>query len=365
ITQAPWQLPSYNPDETGQAALLSSDHQRIGFTGYQKDPATGLYYAGARWYDPLIGNFNGMDPAFGKPESPISFNKYLYANGNPLAFIDIDGRENTSAQAMRFFELSHTSNPAREAELRQQIGPEAIRANARFAATLGFAQDTATGLADLAKDLGKVALESQYPGLDLGGASAIAERVQALGSAVRHPIDTFITPIRDNSRRAAELDAQGQTFEAELARQKAVIGTAEVVSLLAGGAGAVRRLTTTRGLATSANQTANQAANLERRLALNPDNDFGPVSQPRPLSGAATPPAPTNAIGAGAGTANGARVVELPAGGTGAAAQNTVGGAFTAQLEGGGAWLMSENKYRRFVEGKGLVGRADGQFMTS
>jgi len=124
-------------------------------------------------------------------------------------------------------------------------------------------------------------------------------------------------------------------------------------------------LTTTRGLATSANQTANQAANLERRLALNPDNDFGPVSQPRPLSGAATPPAPTNAIGAGAGTANGARVVELPAGGTGAAAQNTVGGAFTAQLEGGGAWLMSENKYRRFVEGKGLVGRADGQFMTS
>ncbi|MGE3298671.1 MAG: RHS repeat domain-containing protein, partial [Porticoccaceae bacterium] len=90
--QTPWQLPNYNPDTTGQAALLTNDGQLIGFTGYQKDSDTGLYYAQARWYDPLAGGFTAMDPAFGRVESPITFNTYLYANANPLTFIDPDGR---------------------------------------------------------------------------------------------------------------------------------------------------------------------------------------------------------------------------------------------------------------------------------
>ncbi|MGE3972869.1 MAG: RHS repeat domain-containing protein, partial [Porticoccaceae bacterium] len=98
VTQTPWQLPNYNPDTTGQAALLSSDGQVIGYTGYQKDSDTGLYYAGARWYDPLTGSFNGMDPAFGKTESPISFHRYLYANTNPLFFVDLTGMESMSAE---------------------------------------------------------------------------------------------------------------------------------------------------------------------------------------------------------------------------------------------------------------------------
>ncbi|MGE3298335.1 MAG: RHS repeat-associated core domain-containing protein [Porticoccaceae bacterium] len=98
VTQTPWQLPNYNPDQTGQAALLSSDGQVIGFTGYQKDSDTGLYYAGARWYDPLVGNFNGMDPAQGRTETPVSFHRYLYANGNPLFFVDLTGMESMSAE---------------------------------------------------------------------------------------------------------------------------------------------------------------------------------------------------------------------------------------------------------------------------
>ncbi len=90
--QTPWQLPNYSPDNTGQAALLSGDGQSIGFTGYQKDDATGLYYAGARWYDPLIGGFNAMDPANGDNSRPVTFNKYLYGNANPLVYVDPDGR---------------------------------------------------------------------------------------------------------------------------------------------------------------------------------------------------------------------------------------------------------------------------------
>ena len=81
-----------NTDATGQAALLSGDGQRIGFTGYRKDEATGLYYAGARWYDPLVGGFNAMDPAMGSPDNPITFNRYLYANANPTRYVDPTGR---------------------------------------------------------------------------------------------------------------------------------------------------------------------------------------------------------------------------------------------------------------------------------
>lgn len=81
-----------NPDTTGQAALLSGDGQRIGFTGYQKDEATGLYYANARWYDPLVGGFNAMDPAMGSITNPITFNRYLYANANPTRYVDPTGK---------------------------------------------------------------------------------------------------------------------------------------------------------------------------------------------------------------------------------------------------------------------------------
>ncbi len=88
----PWQVPNYNPLTTGQAALLANDGQSIGFTGYGKDSTTGLYYANARWYDPLVGSFNAMDPAWGAATKPVTFHKYLYANGNPTYFIDPTGK---------------------------------------------------------------------------------------------------------------------------------------------------------------------------------------------------------------------------------------------------------------------------------
>ncbi|MBK7144299.1 MAG: RHS domain-containing protein [Xanthomonadales bacterium] len=91
-TTIPWSVPQYNPRTTGQAALLNNDGQSIGFTGYGKDSTTGLYYANARWYDPLVGSFNAMDPAAGIAAKPVTFHRYLYANGNPTYYVDRDGR---------------------------------------------------------------------------------------------------------------------------------------------------------------------------------------------------------------------------------------------------------------------------------
>ncbi|MBK8287037.1 MAG: hypothetical protein IPK97_20425 [Ahniella sp.] len=83
---------SQDPNQTGQAALLSNDQQAIGFTGYQKDEALGLYYANARFYDPLVGAFGATDPWAGDPSRPVTLNKFLYANGNPVVFVDPSGK---------------------------------------------------------------------------------------------------------------------------------------------------------------------------------------------------------------------------------------------------------------------------------
>ena len=64
----------------------------MGFTGYYSDAESGLNYAKARYQLPGIGRFLQVDPWEGDTNRPITLNKYLYANGNPLTFIDPDGR---------------------------------------------------------------------------------------------------------------------------------------------------------------------------------------------------------------------------------------------------------------------------------
>ena len=65
------------------------------YTGHPHDESTGLTYAGARYYDPVVGRFMAIDPV-GVPGSvesnPMMFNRYAYANNNPYKFVDPDGR---------------------------------------------------------------------------------------------------------------------------------------------------------------------------------------------------------------------------------------------------------------------------------
>jgi RHS repeat-associated protein len=60
------------------------------FTGKQKD-TTGLYYFGARYYDPEIGQFTTQDPLPGQIQSPQTLNRYIYCLNNPLKYIDPAG----------------------------------------------------------------------------------------------------------------------------------------------------------------------------------------------------------------------------------------------------------------------------------
>ena len=82
-----WQA-DYQP--FGQVRLLN---QRITldqrFPGQYYDAETGLYYNGARYYDPHTGRYITPDPL----GLAGGLNPYLYANGNPLQYTDPTGLE--------------------------------------------------------------------------------------------------------------------------------------------------------------------------------------------------------------------------------------------------------------------------------
>jgi RHS repeat-associated protein len=79
----------YGERLTNSAASTAND---VWFTSRRQDVDTGLVYMGARYYDPVIGRFMSTDPAGFDEKNVHSFNRYAYANNNPLKFNDPDGR---------------------------------------------------------------------------------------------------------------------------------------------------------------------------------------------------------------------------------------------------------------------------------
>jgi RHS repeat-associated protein len=62
------------------------------FTGYFRDAETGLDYADQRYQSPGTGRFMTPDRMGGNPADPGSWNKYAYVGGDPVNFIDPEGK---------------------------------------------------------------------------------------------------------------------------------------------------------------------------------------------------------------------------------------------------------------------------------
>ncbi|MBN2240870.1 MAG: RHS repeat-associated core domain-containing protein [Dehalococcoidales bacterium] len=77
----------YMPYGTVRSGEIPTDRL---FTGQRYDD-TGLYYYGARYYDPEIGRFISPDTIVPDPMNPQSFNRYSYCLNNPLKYIDPTG----------------------------------------------------------------------------------------------------------------------------------------------------------------------------------------------------------------------------------------------------------------------------------
>jgi RHS repeat-associated protein len=77
---------SYTP--FGESTLRGEESYL--YTGKEQDE-TGLYFYGARYYDPAIGRFITRDPLSGRRNYPQSLNRYTYCVNNPVKFIDPTG----------------------------------------------------------------------------------------------------------------------------------------------------------------------------------------------------------------------------------------------------------------------------------
>lgn len=82
----------YTPfGETFQLGSLNPAPRDIGYTGHYFDHDMQLLYAGARWYDPKVGRFLSPDAVRFHFGGDAYFNRYAYANNNPLVLVDSDG----------------------------------------------------------------------------------------------------------------------------------------------------------------------------------------------------------------------------------------------------------------------------------
>ena len=80
-----------DPSSLSSNAATPQQPQPFGFTSYQTDDVSGMYYAQARYYDPARARFVSEDLLKGHISSPVTLNPYTYCINSPLGFVDLDG----------------------------------------------------------------------------------------------------------------------------------------------------------------------------------------------------------------------------------------------------------------------------------
>ena len=70
-----------------------SDSLAFGFAGEPYDSLSKLAYHRARWMDPRVGRFLGMDPFVGRLGNPLSLHRFIYAGDNSVNSTDPTGED--------------------------------------------------------------------------------------------------------------------------------------------------------------------------------------------------------------------------------------------------------------------------------
>ena len=71
--------------------VMLSGFELLQYAERPVDEATGLYYMTSRYYDPSTGRFITEDAYHGKKSDPSSWNRYVYAEDNPIRYTDPTG----------------------------------------------------------------------------------------------------------------------------------------------------------------------------------------------------------------------------------------------------------------------------------
>lgn len=143
------QLTTYKPF----GEINEGGNSRHTYTSKEKD-STGLYYYGARYYNPPF--FVQPDLLIAEPLNPQSLNRYMYVLGNPYKYVDKEGEYAESFLDVAF--IIHDIN-----ELKQEqsltnylaLGADVVGAALPFATGLGLGVRGVVKGADKVSDLGK------------------------------------------------------------------------------------------------------------------------------------------------------------------------------------------------------------------
>lgn len=92
------------------AQALGTPPAGPGYTGHVNDPDTGLVYMQARYFDPEVGRFLSVDPIGPTAGDGYNFNRFSYANDNPVNNLDKDGRVVISTNAANNAEIARLIN---------------------------------------------------------------------------------------------------------------------------------------------------------------------------------------------------------------------------------------------------------------
>lgn len=85
---------TYSYDAWGNALTAQGSvgtQNKFRFTGQALDPATGLYFLRARYYDQTGGRLLSKDSFPGFAALPITLHRYIYVGNNPVKWIDPSG----------------------------------------------------------------------------------------------------------------------------------------------------------------------------------------------------------------------------------------------------------------------------------
>jgi RHS repeat-associated protein len=82
----PWGEVRYQSGTTPTKYRFTGQYQETALGG-----AEGLYYYGARWYDPYLNRFIQPDTIIPEPGNPMAYDRFAYALNNPLKYTDPTG----------------------------------------------------------------------------------------------------------------------------------------------------------------------------------------------------------------------------------------------------------------------------------
>ena len=93
-----------------------------GYTGHVNDPGTNLIYMQARYYDPATGHFLSVDPTDVSPGNVFLYNRYSYANNNPIVNVDPNGKQvDESAKYVAVYSQCAQTRGCNPAQIPDQI----------------------------------------------------------------------------------------------------------------------------------------------------------------------------------------------------------------------------------------------------